>query len=275
MSTWESVLGRMKNAPVYFALAQVRFNNLWALDTYAPGIQESFRKVGFPDAQKGVVSTFNLSPANMPSAGGELVPQQIPVVQATQHRFANMEKSEGFYLDQSSMSFQTTYYEDFEKFSKTFLKGLQIVSEAVGGLSYIERIGMRYLDAIFPKEGESLIDYLEASLLGLSDRLEGVTQYSFSETYTKTETANLLSRSIVEHGPVGLPPDLQPMFLTLQDRFSQLPAAKHATIDTDASVERRQSFDLAVVSKTLDAIHTEASNSFKASVTDFARKTWG
>ena len=36
---------KMSRAPVYLALAQVRFNRLLALDNYAPTIQEALRKL--------------------------------------------------------------------------------------------------------------------------------------------------------------------------------------------------------------------------------------
>ena len=42
---------KMNNAPVYFALAQVKFNQLAALDNYIPAVQDSLRKAGYPDFQ--------------------------------------------------------------------------------------------------------------------------------------------------------------------------------------------------------------------------------
>jgi uncharacterized protein (TIGR04255 family) len=37
---------KMTRAPVYFAIMQARFNPILALDSYAPQIQERFRKHG-------------------------------------------------------------------------------------------------------------------------------------------------------------------------------------------------------------------------------------
>jgi uncharacterized protein (TIGR04255 family) len=54
---------KMTHAPVYFAIIQARFNPILALDSYAPQIQEHFRKHGFPDAQRGALAAFNLNPA--------------------------------------------------------------------------------------------------------------------------------------------------------------------------------------------------------------------
>ena len=52
----------MKSAPVFFTVAQVRFNPILSLDSYITAIQEHFRRNGFPDFKKVVMMTFNLSP---------------------------------------------------------------------------------------------------------------------------------------------------------------------------------------------------------------------
>jgi uncharacterized protein (TIGR04255 family) len=263
------VMGRkMSNAPVYFTIAQVRFNTLLALDSYAPTIQENMRKDGFPDFQKGIVATFNLNLG----APTESPPAQVPVGQMVRYVFSDMEKTTAFVLDQGSLSFQTTEYDVFETFSARFLQGLGILHTAVN-LSYSDRIGFRYLDAVFPKEGESLSDYLDVSVLGLVGKLEGSLVHSFSETLTKTKMANVLARVIVQSGPIGFPPDLQPMSSQLAERFRALDGL-HGIIDTDGSNDKREAFSLGKVKSKLIAIHDEMDAAFKAMVTPRALQIW-
>ena len=52
---------RLRAAPVFFTIAQVRFNPILSLEAYAPQIQERLRKEGLPDAQKGLLATINLN----------------------------------------------------------------------------------------------------------------------------------------------------------------------------------------------------------------------
>ena len=52
---------KMKNAPVYFVLAQVRFNPLLTLDSYVPAIQETLRKAGYADFSKLMMATVNFN----------------------------------------------------------------------------------------------------------------------------------------------------------------------------------------------------------------------
>jgi uncharacterized protein (TIGR04255 family) len=259
---------KMTSAPVYFTIAQVKFNPLFALDSYAPKIQESFRKTGYPDVQKSLLATFNLNVG----AVGESNPQ-VPVGQTARYVFSDIQKSAGFILEQAALSYQVTEYDVFEVFSENLLKGIELIDQIVGGLSFCDRVGVRYLDAIYPKNNEKLSDYLDTAVLGLVGKLQGELGYSFSETLTLTSVANIISRVIVQKGPVAFPPDLQPMFFNLPERFKKLDGL-HATIDTDGSFSIREKFDLEVVKRHLFEIHDEIEKSFKATVTDHALNVW-
>lgn len=259
---------KMTHAPVYFVIVQVRFNPLLALESYAPKIQDQFRHYGFPDYQAGMLATFNLSIVN--SANGEA--PQVPVSQVTRYTFSNMEKTAAFTLDQGSLSLQTTDYDVFESFSETYLRGLRIINEAVS-LSYTDRVGVRYLDAVFPKEENNLSDYLHAGALGLHGKLDGTLVHAFSETFVKNGPISIVARSIVQNGQIGFPPDLQPMTLTVAQRFRDQ-TGLHAILDTDGSHESRASFDLDHVKSVLYEVHSTVTKTFKATVTEGATQAW-
>ena len=98
---------KMTNAPVYFTLAQVRHNPVLSLDSYIPGIQESLRKAGYPDFQRGMSVVFNLG--NLaPAVGGDAKQEQPQQLRIERFMFSNMERTRGFILDQNSLSFQST-----------------------------------------------------------------------------------------------------------------------------------------------------------------------
>jgi uncharacterized protein (TIGR04255 family) len=261
---------KMRNAPVFFTIAQARFNPILTLDSYAPQIQEKLRRRGYPDAKKGFLATINLN--LNPVAPTEAGAQQIPVAQSARYMFCNMAQTAGFILDQGALSFQTTAYDVFETFSADFLTGLEAVEDAVQ-LSYIDRIGVRYLDAVFPRTGEALRDYLCSSVLGLTEKLPGTVVHSFSETLVTTDSINVLSRVIIQDSAVGFPPDLQPMTLKLAERFREL-RGRHAIIDTDGSFESREEVNLKRVGERLNFIHEEISRAFRVSVTEHALKAW-
>ena len=175
---------RMTHAPVYFAIVQARFNPILALDAYAPQIQDRFRKHGFPDAQRGVLATLNLNFA-APTEGSS---PQVPVAQTTRYTFCNMDRTAGFILDQGALSFQTTEYDVFDTFSGEFRQGLEAVHDAVE-LSYTDRIGFRYLDAVFPRANEALGDYLNSSVLGLTEHFQESLSTRFRKRISDRQTS--------------------------------------------------------------------------------------
>ena len=175
------------------------------------------------------------------------------------------------------MSFQATQYETFEHFSEVFLKGLKTVDESVGGLTFSERIGTRFLDAICPRAGEKLSDYMAPSLIGLSEKLNGrKLTHAVSETWSTLNRTNLMCRAIVkeqENGGVEFPPDLQPNPLVVQEKFRSI-TGRYGILDTDSWSEDRQKFSSESISKTLKELHVEARRSFDDMVTQHALAVW-
>ena len=263
---------RMTHAPVFFALAQVRFNTVMAMDRYVVEFQEWMRKNGFPEVQRTVQATFNLNLLAAPAEGAPVLPP--PFGQQTQYRFSDMAQTMGFILDQNGLIIQTTEYTDSDDFSAKFLAALTMIHETVN-LSYTQRIGARYLDVVSPLKGEGLPAFLETPFLGLVGRTDRELEHSFSETRTKKDGNVLVSRAIIQDrkGPIAMPPDLSPITLKIADRFATV-SGLHATIDTDCWRETRETFSVEQVAKTLTELRTEIRESFRAMVTPHALTVW-
>lgn len=258
---------KMRNAPVYYTVAQARHNPILSLETYIPTIQENLRLAGYPDYQHSVVMSFNLSAVGA-------TPPQPQVQQVKRHVFSNADATAGFLLQPDSISFQVTDYDTFETFSKEFLKGLEILHAAVG-LSFVERLGLRYLDAVLPKDGEDLNKYIAPELTGLPALMKNADfSHSFSEALmVMPEIGRVMSRVIIQGGALGFPPDLQPDPLKVALRFK---AAKgpHAVIDTDGFYEVREAYDKNKIGKRLDQLHDGINATFAATATKFAKDAW-
>jgi uncharacterized protein (TIGR04255 family) len=149
--------------------------------------------------------------------------------------------------------------------------GLKIINDVLK-LSFSERIGLRYLDAVLPKEGESLKDYLTPEVLGLSSKVSDFV-HSFSETLTVHNFGHTVSRVIIQTGQVGLTPELAVLAPQLDAKFSAYNGL-HAILDTDASHEQRQAFKLDNVEKTLLELKASIRATFKATVTPTALSIW-
>ena len=260
---------KLSNAPVYFTIVQVRFNSIPKMDSFAPNIQEKFRKATFPDAQTNTLSTLNLS-FGVSDAVGQ---QPIPLKQQTQHTYSNFENSACFILDQSSLTFQTTRYDTFETFSETFLMGLKLVNEAVEGIDFVDRIGIRYLNAFKAQGEESIVSYLNAKVVGLFGEAESQTTHSFTETVYVRNKKNIVARSIILNGPFSFPLDVQPGALKVAERFKKI-SETHGALDIDGSTIERQKFDMASVTEELQLVHNEVEAAFTAIVLPHALEVW-
>lgn len=260
---------KMSNAPVYFTVAQVRFNPVLNMEGYLVTIQEKMRTAHFPDFKRETIQQL-IVPLGSPSESGQVpTPSFVPQARCI---FGDIEGTTKFVLENSALALQTTAYETFEVFSKMLLDGLKIVHDALR-LDFTERIGLRYLDAVLPKERESLSDYLTPEVLGLSNKLAGKLSHSFSETVTMNTSGQLVSRVIIQDGHVGLPPELMAVVPRLNKRFTQ-PEGRHAIIDTDAFLERREVFSIEKLRDRLLALHGEILKSFRVTVTSSALKKW-
>jgi uncharacterized protein (TIGR04255 family) len=260
---------KLNNAPVYYTVAQVQFNPVLDLDGYVPAIQSKMREAHFPDYKREVLQRLIL-----PFGGAEQGQLAAPTVTPqTRYLFGDIAGSSLFTLETNAMSFQTTRYNTFETFSETLLKGLGVLHDALR-LDFVERIGLRYLNAIQPsKEGETLRDFLVPEVLGHSLRGQGQLQHSVSETCVLTASGQLVSRVLIRDAHVGLPMELSGLPTAIDPRFTQRKSL-HAIVDTDASITHREVFELAKVGARLTALHDDIVNSFNATVTDHARASW-
>ena len=260
---------KLSNAPVYYTVAQVQFNPVLDLDSYVPAIQAKMRDAHFPDFKKEVFQRLDFPVLGMQQ--GQMLPPTI----TTQARyvFGDIAGQTAFLLEANALTLQTTSYDTFETFSKYLIAALGVL-HSVLRLDFVERIGLRYLDAIQPvKDGETLRDFLVPEVLGLALRGHGQLQQSISETAVATPAGQLVSRVIVRNGQVGLPMELSGVALVIAHRFTQRQGI-HAIVDTDASFVQRETFEPSKVEARLVALHDEIDASFKATVTDHARASW-
>jgi uncharacterized protein (TIGR04255 family) len=254
----------LKNPPVYFTVAQVRFNPILKLADFLPTIQEGFRHARFPDFIKR--TTIGIS---VEVKDGQVTPTPQAV---DRYFFGNAAKTHNFILEANSLTFQSTDYGRFESFSHEFLKGLARIHEVVQ-LDFTERVGLRYLDKIVPLADDDLREYLVHEALGLSAKLGGDPVHSFCETMTVVRGIRLVSRAITQSGPLAFPPDLSPLGLEVAERF-KVDRKMYAILDNDGFFEGREPYSADAIRDHLDKIHELIRTAFRSIATDYAFKRW-
>ncbi len=256
---------KWSNPPVFYALAQVRFNPIVQMEEYVPELQDRLRHIGYPDyQQEQKIEVAIRKPA---SEQPDVRPQQL-----IRWSFTNIDRTEAYTLHPDALIFHSTQYVNFEDFSEKVLRGLSLAHEVIE-LAYVQRIGLRYLDAVVPANDDLLDNYLNPSLLGLSGAAPGQLAHSFTETVSQVNGGTLVARAVITEGGLAMPPDLFPMTLKLPDRLGQL-SGRIAVLDTDYFVEQRKIFDLNSVKEQLLVSHKIVGDAFKSSITEHAVSAW-
>lgn len=262
---------KMSNAPVYYALAQAQFNPVAAMAKYIDEVQDHFRREGYTLFEPQQVTHLKLS-----SEHGS-APTEPQIVHTTSWLITKGDRSSGFILNPTSITFHTTHYETSNEFIPELLRGLKTVNEIVG-LEHLSRLGLRYLDAVLPKSDETIDKYLADGLHGI--RFGAVQRYALNESVFETQSTpivprgTLIARVHLMTSPLGFPPDMVPSGLIVMPKFEIEDATPHAVIDTDHFVEGQMLLDFNKIEEQLSALHATIKLVFDATVTDYARAVW-
>jgi uncharacterized protein (TIGR04255 family) len=187
------------------------------------------------------------------------------------------DRTAGFILAPSAITYHTTHYETHKAFIPELLRGLAAVHEAVT-LDHVSRLGLRYLDAVLPRAGESVEQYLVGGLHGIE--FDAQPLYRLAESVFKTEIGplvpmgTLVARVHRMTAPLGFPPDMQPSGLVINPKFDVKESQAHAVIDTDHFVEGRMPIDMDKLGEQLLSLHATIKSVFRATTTDHARGVW-
>ncbi len=260
----------LKNAPIYYALAQVKFNPVLKMSKYVDDIQDEFRVKGFPvfEAANTMGLRFSASAESQPNVEANQVPEWI---------FSDEDSERGFILMKDSLTFHTTHYQSKEKLIENLMLGLNAITGTLQ-LNRVKRLGLRFLDAVVPLEGESTDDYLVDGIRGLN--LDFPLIQSISESVFQTDkgptgiSGILVTKVYHRNGEIGYPPDLHIRNLKSNRKFKELGQNMHAVLDTDHYVEGDFHLDFDSIEKQILHLHSGLKLSFEKMVTSHALNIW-
>lgn len=258
---------RLSRAPVCFTLAQMRFNPMLTMEPLLPGLQEAFRLAGFPDYVQTEVRTLEVSTASDGT-------HQLSTTTITRLMYRNKGETAAILLDPGALTFELTDYPDFDAFSATFLKALEIVHQH-RPIEYCDRLGIRMLDAVQADEGTSLEQYLVPQTMGLGFLApEGLEhQQTLTESLFEQGPRALLVRAVRVPNGLAVPPDLVPLRLKLRQRFVDF-RGDTVMLDCDSSNSSRSDYSPEATMTELAELKAALSRSFKALVTPYAIEKW-
>jgi len=187
---------KLSRSPLSLVLAQVRFERLEAMGNYMPAIQDRLRRSGYPLNKSGRITEV------------QVTQQGTRQSERPHWEFLSKDRHSSVVLNEGFVVLQTTRYEGFEQFLDAFVQVTRTVSEEVQGL-YLQRLGLRYVDAIQAREGESWKDYVRAGLHGFEgDIFQEGSALSLHQTVARTRDGTMIVRLMQNRDGALLPPDL-------------------------------------------------------------------
>lgn len=251
----------LTQSPLVFVLAQARFSPIAKMEAFAPQIQETLRRKGFPGYQVRTTQELTFGP----------VPQAS---QSQRWFFSSKEGTSAVILSTDFVVLATSTYEHFEDLVANFEIALAAVQEA-SEPSFATRVGLRYVDLIRPAERESLDEYLQPGLHGV--RPEEIEASAVSRQFhltAKTRAGTISVRLWQNTEGKILPPDL----VGDEVEFRVPPAAPGellTVLDLDHYSRKQQEFAPALLIADLWALHDGTDLAFRRIVTEQAIARWG
>lgn len=189
--------------PLVLVLGQVRFSPVRKMDAYIPGIQEAFRRQGFPIERAGKIQQLTITPSG------------IQAVEQERWEYRTKDERWSVTVLQDSVVLQTTAYERFEGFAEKLEAAVKTVFDETeqDKLGLVQRVGLRYIDIIQPRDGESYRDYLRPGFHGAADApFQKGSHRLYVESVGLTDVADtpgtLILRVAQNDQGFDLPPDL-------------------------------------------------------------------
>lgn len=254
----------MANAPIFYTIGQIVFNSVLNMSDFVPKFHSRIRKE-FPEFRDEDLRQFQINIAEKSS-------EPLSSSSAPRWMFTNLKQTNGYILRRDSLAFQTTDYETSDDFVAYLLRGISLVNELVG-LSYVDRVGVRTLDAVITEKEKPLTFFLRPEVLGFQSFLPGEMKHNISENVTLLSSGQLMSRVVVLHGVLGIPVDLFPIALNLKAKL-QSPLGTHAVIDLDHVQQDRIEYGLDDIRERVRLGKSALTEVFRSVVTKEAIEHW-
>lgn len=252
---------KLSRSPLVLVLSQVRIGAIRDMTAYVPKIQDRLRREGFPVDVSAEVQEIGIQDGQ-------------PIARRRPHwEFRTKDERWSVIVLEQAVVLQTTAYTDFEAFLDRLLLATDTVSAVVGDL-LVERIGLRYVDLVLPRAGESWRDYVQPGLHGIENPMVRPEKSSvFTQVTTQTgERSRLVVRLAQNRERMVLPPDL--LAHAPAQEVSPAEGELLTILDLDHFHEERVEYSREAVDARAWELHDALDILFRDVVTPHALEVW-
>jgi len=193
----------LSKQPLVLVLCQVRFSPVRKMADYIPAIQEEFRRHGFPIERAGKIQQLTITPAG------------VHVTEQERWEYRTKDEQWSVTVLQDSVVLQTTAYEKFEGLAERLERAVRTVLEKTeqNEFGLVQRVGLRYIDLVQPREGEDYRLYLRPGFHGVADEVFRARSHrlhveSVGHTAVGDTEGTMIVRVVQNDQGFDLPPDL-------------------------------------------------------------------
>jgi uncharacterized protein (TIGR04255 family) len=259
--------GILPKQPLFYVLTSLRFQPWMMLPNKIAEIQDALRD-RLPLVNQVMIG-------NMGAGGAEVSSRPVAWAFHTANRSAGCQVS----MDQIVVHATAyTRFDDFAELARFVISAVEVHARQLD----IGSIGIRYLDKIAPRSGETLADYLPAEYLpkDVPGRIFSPVN-GLSQTTYRTETGVLQARFWCGENHVTVPDDLVPLFILTQDFGATGPVLtplepNNGILDSDSIWTSQTPVRMGAdqVIEKLRALHTHSNEFFRNICSEHAFKAW-
>ena len=263
-------MANMPKAPLVYMIGMVRFPKVPGMDRFAPGLHDALRS-GYPlsDEVAAQAVRAEIGPAGM----------QLEQFETRVWQFSAPDKSFAFLLGDEFLGLHTASYLDHQDFAYRFDTGLRALLGVAGiGIEWVQSVGIRYIDLIVPRAGETLTQYLRPQALPM----ESLTEDGLLEMRESMSVAAYQSRignlrvQVLRNPPTTVPPELDSPLVEKNGWKPVRPGVEFAVLDIDhgARFDPPEPMDAEGIRGRLVELREATSKLFFSLSTDFALRVW-
>lgn len=259
-------MGSWRNPPLAYVVAEVKLSPFYKLESHVGDFQAAVRD-RFPRTKEGNVVRFEVQ-GNAPIVQHEKV-----------WRFFSENQRLGIDVSPRTLGLHATEYEDFPVFAEQLAFILNSAERTIPGM-FVDSLGLRFIDYLLPKPGESSLDYLVESVRGfLPPRAHRIREaYWIANFEFEKGTVSLRIIPMLAAGQAH-PPNFGP--IEVAPAQTQLEAIRRVQsneqvgcIDTDRLMPVEKKFHAPELIGLFNAMHDDAFETFKATMSKKAESEW-
>ncbi len=253
----------LSKSPLSMVLCQVRFSKIRSMSSYVPLFQERARVEGYPVDCSAKIKEVVVSPTG------------TEVTERDHWEFLDRDRTISIVLTEDFLTLSTTRYSTFEVFVCQLRSACKMLADTVQGL-LMQRVGLRYVDAIRTKSGESFRNYVKAEFHGIAEPhpFLNPTVRMKHETVGQTDFGLMIVRLSQNHEGKVIPDDVG--FPNLKSMIEGVGDSELITLlDLDHFRKEEDELSGERVEEWAWSLHDGLELVFRTVVTESALREWG